>query len=88
MDVLNGLTEEIGERRYRGRRFYLRMLGCRFFMPLQVRRPSTSVTQMETDCETERDEGGSASRTVVHVGRIQVASVCRARDCGEISHPE
>ena len=31
VDELNGLTKEIGKRRYGGRRFYLRALGCSFF---------------------------------------------------------
>ena len=43
---------------------------------------------MEADHETERDEGGSVSRTAARVGRIQVASVHRARDRGGKSHGE
>ena len=31
VDVLNGLTEESGVKRYRGRRFYPGALGCSFF---------------------------------------------------------
>ena len=57
VDVLIGLTEESGERRYGGGRFYLRALGYSFLTPLQVRRPPTSVAQMEADRETKCDEG-------------------------------
>ena len=48
VDMLNRLTEEIGERRYGGRRFYLRALGCSFFYAfvgtasLYLRRPNGS----------------------------------------------